>query len=310
MKAQVPVCPVARQMFEAPIVPLRLGDLAEAMVLSASARWNQNEADWRIMLELGQGWGIRDTGVDGREMLAASTVVMPYGGRFAWISMVLVLPEFRRRGHATRLLRHALGVLSSLGLRGVLDATPDGRAVYAKEGFRGAWGFARYRREHRAGSAPEALRTPAPATRSLLDSDWPAIEAMDMPAFGANRIAVLRRLARRLPHAARVVDEAGQGGQGPRLRGFVLGRDGREAFQIGPLLADDMLVATSLIADALCAINGPAYVDLLDDRAALQGWLQRQGFVVQRPFTRMVHGLHDAPGRPDGIALVAGPELG
>ena len=28
------------------------------MALSAAAAWNQNEPDWRLMLEIGHGWGI------------------------------------------------------------------------------------------------------------------------------------------------------------------------------------------------------------------------------------------------------------
>ncbi|HMM84003.1 GNAT family N-acetyltransferase [Azohydromonas sp.] len=288
------------------IVPLTPADVGDAMRLSMAAQWNQNEADWRTMLELGEGWGIR-LAVDGRTTLAASTVVLPYDGGFAWISMVLVLPAVRRLGLATRLLQHALGVLRLRGLRPVLDATPAGRAVYLQQGFHDTWGFTRYRREAvDAGTAPAAA---APTTRALRDTDWPAVAALDAPAFGANRLPLLRRLAARWPAAARVVEQEG------RLRGFVLGRDGREAGQIGPLLADDESTARRLLADALDATAAPVYVDLCDEHAALRPWLRSLGFVAERPFTRMVHAVAgapppQAPGRPAPIVLVAGPELG
>ena len=256
------------------------------------------------MLALGEGWGIRAQDGDGCEQLAASTVVLPYGSDFAWVSMVLVAPQFRRRGYASVLLRHALAELASRGRAAVLDATPAGHAVYVQEGFGDTWGFARYRRD--APSAP-ALR-PADvhgiATRPLRDSDWPAIDAIDAPAFGASRLPLLRSLAQRLPAAARVAEAGG------RLRGFVLGRDGREASQVGPLLVDDDAVARALLADVLQAVAGPVYIDLLDRRRALLPWLEQQGFVFQRPFTRMVHGRPDAPGDPAQIVLAAGPELG
>jgi GNAT superfamily N-acetyltransferase len=275
-------------------------DLPGALELSASAHWNQNAADWLTMLALGDGWGIDDVDAQGRERLAASIVVLPYGRAFAWVSMVLVLPGFQRRGHASRLLRHALSRLEARGMAGVLDATPVGHAVYAQEGFVDTWGFARYRREGVGAIDPR----PGPATRALREADWPEIAALDAPAFGADRQPLLRRLAQRWPQAARVAVEAG------RLRGFVLGRDGREARQIGPLLADDLPTAMRLIGDVLSEASGPLYLDLLDAKNALLPWLQQQGFAFQRPFTRMVHGTSSAPGDPRSIVLAAGPELG
>ena len=91
------------------------------------------------MLELGHGWGI--SLADGT--LIASTLVLPYE-HFAWISMVLVLPEHRRRGYASRLLRLAIADLEHRGQTPVLDATPAGRAVYREEGFRDTWTFKRF----------------------------------------------------------------------------------------------------------------------------------------------------------------------
>ena len=281
------------------IAPLGVEDLSGALALSLSAHWNQNEADWRTMLALGRGYGIRAQDDDGATQLAASTVVLPYGEHFAWVSMVLVLPAFRRRGYASLLLRHALGGLQREGRAAVLDATPAGHEVYVQEGFTDTWGFARYRREARSDGA-----TVSGLTRPLRESDWPAIDALDAPAFGASRIELLRTLAQRLPVAARVAE------QGGRVTGFVLGRDGREAAQIGPLIAADDAVAQHLLADVLAALPGPLYLDLLDRRRALLPWLQAQGFAFQRPFTRMVHGRRDAPGDAATIVLAAGPELG
>jgi len=293
---------MARAEATATIRALSADDLHAALRLSASAHWNQSGDDWATMLRLGRGWGIDDAEAAGAaRQLAASIVVLPYGERFAWVSMVLVLPAFQRRGHAQRLLRHALEQLAAEGRFAVLDATPAGHAVYRQLGFVDTWGFARYRRE---AAAPSTMRPSGPASRPLRDSDWAAVDALDAPAFGASRIALLRSLAQRLPAAARVAESGG------RLLGFVLGRPGREASQIGPLIAAEDAAAAALLHDALQVLPGPVYVDLLDQRRSLLQWLQQQGFAFQRPFTRMVHGTDAAPGDPATIVLAAGPELG
>lgn len=285
------VAPTIRALSEA--------DLPGALALSLSANWNQNADDWRCMLRLGWGYGVD---IDGE--LAASTLLLPYAGAtdrpFAWISMVLVLPAHQRRGLASLLLRHALAVLSARGVGAVLDATPAGHAVYAQEGFVDTWGLARYRREPRVEAAPAQH-----ASRELRSSDWPAIAALDRVAFGADRLPLLMDLARRLPAAARVVERGGE------LVAYLFGRPGREAIQLGPLVAAEPGLAQALLAETVPLFAAPIYVDLADrQRDALWPWLQQQGFQLQRPFTRMVSALATAPGDATNVMLVAGPELG
>jgi hypothetical protein len=123
---------------------------------------------------------------------------------------------------------------------------------------------------------------------------------LDAEAFGASREALLRDLQRRLPAAALAFGEDG----------FVLGRDGREARQLGPLVARDETAALALLQSALAVIQPPLYVDIVDHAPRLQEWVQAQGFAFQRPFTRMVHGADRAPGNEKLVYLVAGPELG
>ena len=276
---------------------LTLAHVPACFALSQAANWNQNEADWRLMLQVGRGWGISLP--DGT--LAASTLVLPYG-RFAWVSMVLVLPQQRRQGYATRLLRTALASLAREGRTPILDATPAGREVYVQEGFRDTWGFRRFQ----ADSASAALERRS-GVRPLRDADWPALLALDAQAFGASREPVLRALAARLPQAALVAEENGA------LAGFLLGRDGREARQLGPLVARSSSAARALLAEALARARPPVYLDLADREPAIAAWLESLGFRFQRPFTRMVHGAGDTPAAPGDTSLVfcpAGPELG
>ncbi|MCG6952717.1 MAG: GNAT family N-acetyltransferase [Betaproteobacteria bacterium] len=274
---------------------LGAAQLEACLALSQAAGWNQNAADWRLMLEIGRGWGLSLAA----GTLVASTLVLPYGA-FAWVSMVLVLPEHRRKGYASRLLRRALGELRAGQLTPVLDATPAGRAVYLQEGFHDTWSFQRY--QLRSRTLQRADR--ADGIRPLAEHDWPRILALDAGAFGARRERLLRALAARLPAAALVLEQA------DKIRGFLLGRDGREACQLGPLVADAPEAAIALLDVALERVSAPLYLDAADHAAALVAWLAARGFEAQRPFTRMVHGGGPAPGDASKVMLVAGPELG
>ena len=286
---------------DARVVALSEAHLAGCLALSKSANWNQNEADWRLMLSIGRGWGVADP--ERKGMLAASTLVLPYGS-FAWVSMVLVLPQYRSQGLATRLLRCALGDLNSRAQTAILDATPAGHPVYASEGFRDTWGFRRYKWTDASRRKPAAM--PGVTIRPVGDGDWAAILRLDARAFGASRASVLRDLARRRPQLAMLAQS------GHQVTGFALGREGREAVQIGPVVAQDARTATALLEAALARVEPPVYVDLVDRDEALQAWLAARGFEFQRPFTRMVHGAPgvSAPGEPALVFCPAGPELG
>ena len=77
--------------------PLRESELEDAAALVREAGWNQNAADWRTFLALGNVHAVRS---EGRVIATAAT--LPHQGRFAWISMVLVSAAYRRRGLATQ----------------------------------------------------------------------------------------------------------------------------------------------------------------------------------------------------------------
>ncbi len=100
---------------------LRAEELGDADALVREAGWNQIEADWRIFLELGTVYAVRDKG-----RVIATAAVLPYGGRFAWISMVLIAGYYRRQGLGTRLVQHCVRDLTGKGLVPVLDATRPG----------------------------------------------------------------------------------------------------------------------------------------------------------------------------------------
>jgi len=277
-------------------------ELADADALVREARWNQTTADWRVFIAHGHLY----TAQTGAGRIVATTATLPFGGRFAWISMVLVTGDYRRQGLATQLLRLAMADLAIDRLVPVLDATPDGRPVYRKLGFQDCWGFQRLVRQERWPAPPVMISdvTPDLALRSITDADWHALCAYDAAAFGAERSAVLNGLRGRLPPAELIAERNG------RIAGFSLGRDGGLASHIGPLIADDDMVACALAGRALDAIDGRVFVDLADAKTDLRSFLDGCGFAVARPFTRMAFGSSARFDDEARTFAVAGPEYG
>ena len=297
--------------------PLAAADASAAVSLSAEAGWNQTAADWRLMIALGEATGVRDAGGG----LAASALVLPFEGPFAWISMVLVTAVYRRRGIATALMAHCMARLDVLGLVPVLDATDAGRRVYAPLGFEPVHGLHRLRAERVTKVAPH----PDVPVRSIGECDWAAVAELDRRAFGAGRMALLRHLGARQPMRAMVatgpaeaVAGAGGAAAGPSaietgpdgIAGFVLAREGREALQIGPVVAKDVGTAVALTAAALAGAGGPVCIDAIEGHGAYAAWLADAGFVTQRGFTRMILGRRAPFGDPGLVCAAAGPELG
>jgi GNAT superfamily N-acetyltransferase len=278
---------------------LTAADLPDAEALVREAGWNQIVADWEIFRALGTVYTARSG-----QRVIATAATLPYG-KFAWISMVLVAGEERRHGLGTRLLKRCIAALNDQGCVPVLDATPAGLPLYHALGFKETWG---YHRLARPNAVPKRDDT-HPAgdgmiIRPIADADWPALCALDAVAFGAERSALLGRLRGRVPAAELVAERHG------RMAGFLLGRNGRSASQIGPLIAEDDDAALGLLARALPAIDGPVYVDFADSKARTRAWLADCGFATQRPLTRMLLGQTKGFGDTKRTFAVAGPELG
>lgn len=278
---------------------IRLGpaEIPGCVALVMEAHWNQTANDWETMLSLGEGYGL--VAPDGR--LVATSLALPFAsGGFGWISMVLVTERWRRKGLATRLTDRAMAALARDGLVAILDATPAGRPVYGLLGFEDTWGIERMQ----CLAAPVLAATPARAVRAMTDADWPAVCALDAAAFCADRAQLLAALRPRLPAAA-LVSVADH-----RVTGFLLGREGRTARQLGPCVAEDEADAIALLAEALRNVEAPVFLDMPAPHRSLGAWLRSSGFSLQRPYTRMIF-RRSVPFNPTGrMFAIAGPELG
>jgi GNAT superfamily N-acetyltransferase len=112
---------------------LSVEDIPAAMELSTGAGWNQTAADWAALMT-DSPEGCLAIECDGR--VVATTTVVCYEKRLAWIGMVLTHPEYRRRGFARMLMLRAIELAHEREVFTIkLDATDQGRPLYTALGF-------------------------------------------------------------------------------------------------------------------------------------------------------------------------------
>ena len=269
------------------ILELGPDDAMAGLALSAEARWNQNEADWRYFLDKGIVFGVRDGGGH----LVASAALLPYPSGNAWISMVLVTVTWRRRGLATRLLDACLDTAAKRGLNPWLDATPAGAAVYEPLGFRPVLELRRLRLENASNSGAGTTLPAGQITEFI---------TCDISAMGFDRRDLLRELAGRPRSQLTSNGDA-----------MALVRDGRTARHIGPLFADTPDRALALVEEIVRSASGPLLIDAIATQDAFLKGLAESGWTVERPFQRMRFGNDDDNAlATEPPFAVAGPEYG
>ena len=275
---------------------LREEHVEDAVRLSADASWNQTADDWRLMIRRGHGWG-RFTQIG---QLVATTLLLPYDQRIAWLGMVLVAERHRHQGVASALLSQALQRCDELGLAAGLDATSDGRRVYRPHGFADLFGLQRFqcaRPRHRP------VEVGGVSLRELASIDAKRVISLDAEVFGVPRPEIVTHLQNAEPRRAVVAKSTG------RLVGFALVRPGRRALHLGPVIAQRAEIAQALVSRALAGAKGPIVIDVPDHQDRFQAWLASAGFLPVFPFTRMLRGT-SALGDPKRTFAVAGPEFG
>ena len=267
-------------------------DLPFADSLRGIAGWNQTLKDWQRFLALSpHGCLVAES----EHRPVATAVTVAYGNDLGWIGMMLVHPDFRRRGIARVLLQHCIEILQSARVKSIkLDATPAGREVYLKMGFKDEYTLTRYQTDSAKASATDQNIRPART------DDFQKIISLDQAATGALRENLLHRL---IEDASRTLVHETNG----ELTGFGILRPGSLASYLGPIVAADPAHAQSL-ASALT--SGKTFCDLPDRLPPAADWAKANNFTPQRTLTRMYLGQNVQPTAPHAYFAIAAPDLG
>ncbi|OAI45207.1 hypothetical protein AYO44_13035 [Planctomycetaceae bacterium SCGC AG-212-F19] len=273
-------------------------DVPLGMRLKAEAGWNQLEADWHRFLDM-QPDGCFVAELNG---VPVGTTVTCIFDSIAWIAMVLVDAEERSQGIGKALMQHALTFLEAKAIPTIrLDATALGQPLYEKLGFVADYTLHRY---DGVLSLPPDVQPDARVLDTSGEDGLPlyGMVELDRAVTRTNREKLLRRLCR--PEAGvRWVME------GNDLLGYMTIRDGSNAVQLGPCIAN-AFAGPLLMADAWERYLGNrVFIDIPTGNAPALEFAEAMGLKVQRPLVRMTRG----PRVAEDVARLwasSGPELG
>jgi GNAT superfamily N-acetyltransferase len=276
---------------------MTIDDLPLGLRLARQAGWNQTESDWQRFMSM-EPDGCFVAKIDGSS--AGTTTTCIFDG-VAWIAMVLVDKAVRGRGIGTGLLKHALDYLKERNVRTVrLDATPAGQPIYEKLGFVPEYELARYE------GVVKDLRLPIEKSK-IENRKWKIVLSdiieFDHRMTGTNREKMLTGLFEEFPELVRVVR------RGNQVQGYIAGRPGANAIQVGPCIATAR-AGPSLLSDSLSRCMGKrVFIDVPLDNAGAVRIAEAAQLTVQRCFTRMRLGERISD-NVQAIWSSSGPEKG
>ncbi|AKJ03012.1 Histone acetyltransferase HPA2 [Archangium gephyra] len=265
------------------------------LTLAVKRDWPPEELKWRLILELGIGFGV-DAPEGG---LAGTVLVTPYGREAASIGMMVVSPSHGRQGLGRRLMEHALEHIGPLPT--LLFATDQGRPLYEKLGFVQVGEVVKHL--GRLTRQPEEAAVADMRVRAMTREDLDAVAALDAEAFGAPRRELLQAL-HRLAYRALVAERDG------RVVGHGLAWPNLGSTMVGPLVAREEPIARSLAARLLRGLEGTVRVDIPPRFTGLSEWVAGLGLERHVPAPMMqLHGTR-APGRREHLHAIAAQALG
>ncbi|MDE2263475.1 MAG: GNAT family N-acetyltransferase, partial [Gammaproteobacteria bacterium] len=188
-----------------------------------------------------------------------------YGEQFATVGLVVVDRDQQGKGIGRKLM-HA--VMEDAGARSLqLVSTRAGRRLYEQCGFREQGAIDQHQ------GVPVAAELPhgpgAASLRAATSADVSTIAQWDAISFGADRTPVIA-----------AVLESGEGilttRQG-RLAGYALARPAGRGTTIGPVVAEDEMLAIEMIARMLQRRTEIMRLDIPADATVLGRWLESAG---------------------------------
>jgi GNAT superfamily N-acetyltransferase len=273
-------------------------DLDKLHALSVGVGWPHRRDDWQALRRAGHGFAALDK--IGR--IVGSAMWFPYGQDYATVGMVITSPRLQAFGAGRWLMDAVMAVTGSRDLG--LNATRAARRLYRDLGF--SIERTVYQRQ---GEVAEEVRGPGPVQegrlREVEPGDLSELSALDLLAFPADRVALLKNLLEMSVGTALVRDG--------RVVAFSLCRPFGRGHVIGPVIAENDADAIAVVAPHVAGhAGGFLRIDTRQKEGPFADFLGRCGLPVYDTVTTMSLGRPYAPlesgtqsGRPNVYGLVS-----
>lgn len=275
-------------------------DIPFAIALKDAVGWNQTKTDWDTFLQLEPHGCLLAESSDRK---IATALAIDYEQTLGWISMVIVHPSQQKKGIGKMIFQDALAYLRQKGVKSVLlDASDAGRPLYESVGFKKRYVIHRYESVANVGTHTFPELHPITSVDDIKN-----ISLWDKKYFGASR----ERMLKRLIQVSKPLSFCYSNKNG--LAGFIICREGVNAFHVGPWVASSPSVAESLLLHVLQQIDGQkVFVDVPELNEAAVQLLRQHAFNRRSSFVRMGLQLADVGELEDitGIYATSGPEKG
>ncbi len=228
--------------------------LPGAVRLSADAGWPHREEDWRLILDISQGFVAVQEGE-----VVATALATPFGNA-AMVNMVIVDASLRRKGIARVMMERVMAVADPASWH--LVATDAGLPLYEAFGFRRTGKIVRYQ-----GNVADVRSSGDACWGST--SDLAAVIRLDKAASGMDRAAMYSALSKE----ARIAVLRRSDG----IVGHAFVRDFGRGRVVGPVVASSVGAAQSLISFIMSEDAGALLRVDTGVHTGLGAWLERNG---------------------------------
>ncbi|MGE0634624.1 MAG: GNAT family N-acetyltransferase [Pseudobdellovibrionaceae bacterium] len=241
-------------------------DIPDLLAHGHSVGWYQ-QRDWECFVDNGIVFGHRTE----KGKIVSSAVVLKYGPELSWLTGCVVNPAFQGQGLGNEIMKSVMRVYNNSTENFAFVTTAEAKPLYEKNGFKVVSNTSKFISDE-GFSIPTFPLPKGYKIRPYEHADFQKICELDYSALAADRKVVIEYRLKQSSHILVLEDSERV------VCGFIFGAVVNKRQLLGPIIAPDTQLATSLIAEISKHGSGSMRIDLTGWQSQLSEKLIRLGF--------------------------------